>query len=213
MRTPDILVNRDLLRRIGRFLFLRPLAWAARSIGRHLDPWGRQPSAVPPDYFGLEEGQSLKQYFEHPSAVPVSNLDDVCAFLLSCRYVPVGEGLGQQDRWMRPHDVEWCRVGDCKALALWAWRRLVELGHDAELVCGEWSPPSGQPGLHAFVVFREGSNEYLLEATARSKSAIVRPLTLARADYTPAYSVDASLKTYMYHGFMRLIPRHFRRAA
>jgi hypothetical protein len=205
MRTPDIVVIRDLLQRVGRSVLTPPLDWIARLIGRHLDPWERQPSKVPARYFGLKDGQSLKVYFEPASAVPVSNLDDLCTFLLSCQYVPVGKGLGQQDRWMRPHDVEWCRAGDCKAFALWAWRRLVELGHDAELVCGEWSPRSDSLGLHAFVLFHDGQRTYVLETTARSKDAMVQPWELVRAEYIPAYAVDKSLGTYFYNGSVRLL--------
>ena len=200
------------MQRIGRSV-LTPLDWIARRIGRHLDPWERKPWRVSMRLFGLKAGQSLRDYFEPESAVPLSNLDDLCTFLLSCQYVPVGEGLGQGDRWMRPHDVEWCRSGDCKAFALWAWRRLVDLGHDAELVCGEWSPRTGSPGLHAFVLLHEGQQKYVLETTARSKDAMVQPWEVVRGEYIPAYAVDKSLRTYIYNGSVRLIGRYDQAAA
>ena len=54
--------------------------------------------------------------------------------------------------------------GDCKH-ALWAWRKLIELGHPAEFFVGQWLEGGGaHHDCHAWVVFEQDGERFLLEA-------------------------------------------------
>ena len=80
--------------------------------------------------------------------------------------------FGVDDVWQHPCEFERLRQGDCEDYALWAWRKLVELGVDAELVSGRWDVTREDAGHHAWVVYREGGSEFLLESVARTRSAM-----------------------------------------
>jgi hypothetical protein len=70
------------------------------------------------------------------------------------------------------------RRGDCEDFALWAWRKLAEVGVDAEfcvgrVICDDRPEVDRQ---HAWVVFRVDEAAYLFEPAARIRSRMIRPL-------------------------------------
>ena len=72
--------------------------------------------------------------------------------------------------WQQPCAFEQSRRGDCEDFALWAWRKLVEMGVDAEfyvgrVMCGD-DPVSARQ--HAWVVYRV-DDEFLFEPRPRER--------------------------------------------
>jgi hypothetical protein len=66
---------------------------------------------------------------------------------------------------------------------LWGWRKLVELGINAEfyvgrVICDDQPEVDRQ---HAWVVYRVDGTEFLFEAAARTRSRMIRPLAEAMA--------------------------------
>ena len=104
------------------------------------------------------------------------------------------------DFWQHPRTFEHLRKGDCEDHALWAWRKLVELGHRAEFFVGQWLAGGGAThSRHAWVVFECNGEHVLLEATSKDQASMIRPLRDARAEYSPHFSVD-HLFTMRSHG-------------
>ena len=175
------------------------------------DPWERSSATLPARAFGRGSVRDFRWYFERESGVPVASIDEVCDWLLGCTYVSDRELFNESDFWQHPRTFERLRQGDCEDYALWAWRKLVELGVDAELVSGRWDVTREDAGHHAWVVYREGGTEFLLESVARTRSAMVRPLAEVRRQYRPHVSVNARFETTAFAG--ALLTRQEERAA
>jgi hypothetical protein len=171
------------------------------------DPWERLPVAVPPWAFGRGSVRDFRWYFEGESLVEAESLEAICDWLAGCEYVPDPELFHEPDFWQHPRTFERLRKGDCEDHALWAWRKLVELGYDAELVCGEWDVTRDDAGGHAWVVFRDDGREYLFEAVARSTADMIRPLDEVRARYCPHVAVDRHFRTAGFSGHTASLQR------
>jgi hypothetical protein len=113
------------------------LAAVAGFLARRLpidDAWERFDFDAPLHVFGNGSRHDFAWYFQGDSSVHVSSIDDVQDWLLGCEYVSDPELFNEPDFWQHPRTFEQLRRGDCEDHALWAWRKLVELGHDAHLV-------------------------------------------------------------------------------
>ena len=183
---------RDLLARLRDALAPRPPAV--------VDPWARVPAELPPNAFGPGSVRAFAWYFEGESLVAADSLDAVCDWLAGCAYVRDPELFHDADFWQHPRTFERLRQGDCEDHAIWAWRALVRLGYDAELVCGEWDVTRDDPARHAWVLFRDGGREYVLEAVAGRRDAMVLPLDEVRARYHPHVAVNARFETTAFAG-------------
>src|SRR5262245_59784941 len=116
----------------------RAVSRLARPFLAPRDAWERIPSRIPADRFGLGSTRRFEWYFEGPSALAVQSVEDLCSWLSDCEYVTDAELFQERDFWQHPHTFELIRKGDCEDYALWAWRKLAEMGIDAELVIGRW---------------------------------------------------------------------------
>jgi hypothetical protein len=133
-----------------------------------------------------------------------------CEWLLGCEYHNDPDYSSDRKPWPSPSDFEGCRRGDCKGHALWAWRKLNELGIVAELVCGQprWDKEEFQPFSttdvffqgHAWVQFNRNGVEYLFDPSLKDRVCMVRPLTDVRAWYQPWFAVGPDFRRYMYWG-------------
>lgn len=153
--------------------------------------------------FGQGSHHRFSWYFEGKSDVSVSSVEDILTWLRSCRYVGDKELFQEADFWQHPRTFERLREGDCEDFALWAWRKLTELGIRARLYVGklvEGGRASTQE--HAWVVFEDDGQEFLLEPTARTTETAVQPLAAVRDRYRPYYSVDSSYRTKCYSGYV-----------
>lgn len=121
--------------------------------------------------------------------MPVVN----AASIAGCRFVPIlvrsplfyqspgarQSAFHEADFWQHPRTFEHLRKGDCEDHALWAWRKLVEMGYRADLYVGEWPPDDDSDGHHAWVVFERDDQRFVLEAIHKSLDVMVRPLGTA----------------------------------
>jgi hypothetical protein len=177
------------------------------------DPWERTPQRIAVDRFGLGSTRRFEWYFEGDSVVEVESVEEICVWLLGCEYVGDADLFQERDFWQHPRTFEQIRKGDCEDYALWAWRKLRELGVEAELVIGRWArPESSADREHAWVLFRRDGEEYVLEGVARSSERMVRPLSQVRGDYTPHFGVDHRFQTFAFGGYLLADGRRRRRA-
>jgi hypothetical protein len=134
-------------------LLRRALAWSLKPVLRAIarwskddDPWERFPYRIPVSRFGRGSYRPFKWYFEGGSLIPIKTLDEICDWLLGCEYAHDDLLFNEADFWQHPRTFEHLRKGDCEDHAIWAWRKLVELDIEAELVSGDWQPPGNKPG-------------------------------------------------------------------
>jgi hypothetical protein len=178
------------------------------------DAWGRVDHRIPLRHFGPGARHDFEWYFEGESAVEAKTLDDVLAWLLGCEYQTDLELFHERDFWQHPRTFEKLRRGDCEDHALWAWRKLLEIGIDADFVSGRslpWQPgvDGGERG-HAWVIFRDNGQTFVLESVAKAKERMVQPLADAASQYRPEFGVDRNRKRFAFNGyFLTLREREF----
>ena len=154
---------------------LRKLATApARSLSRLLlrtvrldDPWRRVACPVPLHRYGTGARHDFAWYLEGQSRVEVGSIREICRWLRACEYVRDGDLFYEADYWQHPCAFEQLRQGDCEDFALWAWRKLIRLGHTAEFVAGFSRTGAVERG-HAWVHFEADGTWYLLDEIPRS---------------------------------------------
>ena len=183
----------------------RLLSWFTRLAGhlvRRDSAWEPVTIRVPPGAFGPGSQQPFAEYLEGESYVRVASLDDIVAWLQTCEYVTDLELFHQRDFWQHPGTFEKCKRGDCEDFALWAWRKLAELGIDAEffvgrVICDDRPEISRQ---HAWIVYRVNETAFLFEPAARTRSKMIRPLVDAMGEYVPHFAVNHRLETTAFVG-------------
>jgi len=167
------------------------------------DPaWERVTMAVPETAFGPGSQQPFAEYFRGESRVRVTSIDDIVAWLQTCEYVTDFELFQERDFWQHPRVFEERRRGDCEDFALWAWRKLAEVGIDAEFFVGRVLSDEG-PDLdrhHAWVVYRINGSAFLFEPAARIRAKMIRRLEDAVSDYVPHFSVNHQFETSAFEG-------------
>jgi hypothetical protein len=124
-------------------------------------PWERVPMDVPVTAFGPGSAAPFARYFEDESRVQVASVDDIVAWLARCEYMSDADQFHERDVWQQPSSFERRQRGDCEDFALWAWRKLAEIGVDAEFFVGRVTG-GGDPAVqrqHAWIVFRVDGDE------------------------------------------------------
>ena len=182
--------------------FLSAVTRLSARLARRESAWERLTIRVPSSVFGPGSRHPFAEYFEGESRVPVRTVDDIVAWLQSCEYVTDLEMFHQQDFWQHPAAFEQVRRGDCEDFALWAWRKLVEVGIDAEFCVGRVICED-RPELdrqHAWVVYRVDGGEFLFEPAARTPSRMIRPLNEAMGEYVPHFAVNHQFDTSAFAG-------------
>jgi len=174
---------------------------AARLIGRE-SAWEHVAVRVPTTAFGPGSRQPFGEYFKGESSVRVETIDDIVAWLQSCEYVSDLELFRQRDHWQHPRVFERLRRGDCEDFALWAWRKLAEVGIDADfcvgrVICDECPELERQ---HAWVVYRVDGAAYLFEPAADTRGKMIRPLADAMGEYVPHFAVNHRFDTHAFVG-------------
>jgi hypothetical protein len=173
---------------------------AARLMGRE-SAWDRLTIRVPAGAFGPGSERPFAQYFEGESAVGVASIDDIVIWLQSCEYVSDVDLFQKRDFWQHPRAFESLRRGDCEDFALWAWRKLAELGIDADFCVGRVIT-ADRPGdhQHAWVVFHLDGAAFLFEPAAGTPSRMIRPLPEAMEAYVPHFAVNHRFETSAFAG-------------
>lgn len=167
---------------------------SARLLGRE-SAWERLAVPVPARVFGPGSDRPFASYFKGRSRVPVRSLEDIVVWLQGCEYVTDVKQFRQRDVWQHPRSFERRRRGDCEDFALWAWRKLAELGIDAEFCVGRVFDRQ-----HAWVVYRLDGAAFLFEPAARTRAQMIRPLEEAMDQYVPHFAVNHQLDTSAFAG-------------
>ena len=186
-------------------LLLEPVLWLILRTLRVGDPWERFAHRVPLRLFGRGSRRDFTWYFEGESRVAVRTLDDIQEWLLGCEYAHDMALFQERDFWQHPRTFEQLRKGDCEDHALWAWRKCVELGIDAELVSGQHLSESGTSNEHcghAWVVLRQDDELYVFETVAKSKEGMLKRLNDVKAEYRPQVGVDSARNRFAYFGYL-----------
>lgn len=177
------------------------LAWTYLDDG---DAWRSVPHDVPLALYGPGNlTDDFAFYLEGPSNVSVRSIRELCYWLRKCEYHCDAVLFGRSDYWQHPTGFEALRRGDCEDHALWAWRKLIELGCPAELVVGEWRVgEENEDNMHAWVVYTENGSRFVFETSAKSTKKMIRPFADASQHYCPHVSIDQNLQRYLYAGFI-----------
>ena len=177
------------------------LRLAGRLAGRD-SAWEPVPMPVPAGAFGPGSERPFTAYFDGESSVGVASIDEIVAWLQTCEYVSDVELFQKRDVWQHPRVFETMRRGDCEDFALWAWRKLGELGIDADFCVGRVVSRE-HPDVdhqHAWVVYRIDGTTFLFEPAARTPSYMIRPLAEAMDDYVPHFAVNHRFETNAFVG-------------
>lgn len=166
--------------------------------------WESRYQNLPLKFYGGGANRKFDYYFFRQSRVRVDSVRDIVEWLLGCEYVSDSEQFGKRDHWQHPVDFEKTRRGDCEDFALWAWRKLVDLGQDAEFMVGKWIH-DGRVGTHAWVFLRHEGEEFVFESTGRTPERIVKLHQDESENYIPFASVDSQLRKKVYNGMMHWI--------
>lgn len=153
------------------------------------------------------------QYFRGKSAVRITSLAEVQDWLLSCKYEHDEALFAEPDFWQHPLTFERLRAGDCEDFALWAWRKLVELGYDADLILGYQLREGALDERHVWLLLRIEGAEQIFEPTTRSREGMIRPLAAVRDQYLPEFGVDRTGKRYSFWGYVLGEQKRLRREA
>lgn len=168
------------------------------------DTWASVAHPVPFRYFGLGSKREFHWYLEGNSVVAVASLEEIKRWLLGCVYETDQVLFDDPDFWQHPEMFEGLRKGDCEDHAIWAWRKLKELGVPARLFTGRvLIPVNGGAGFHAWVVFEHEGRSWLFESVAFHVTRMVQPLDQVRSAYIPHFSVDHAMATHMYCGYAK----------
>lgn len=192
-------------------MLMRPVAWLLLRTVPVRDAWERVDVRPALNLLGSGARYEFEWYFEGESAVPVNNLHELRSWLRGCGYVRDPDLFHEPDYWQHPRTFEQLRRGDCEDFALWAWRKLVEMGYDADLVFG--SLGGHYDRRHAWIVYRENGGAYLMEPGNADAAAWVRPLDEAKAEYVPMFGVGPDLQRFTYAGYLLIMRKQPRRKA
>jgi hypothetical protein len=196
-----------LIRRVLGRLLTPPTEWII-SLMPVDDPWKRISVRPRPMNFGPGSRRDFRWYFEGDSEVKADSIDAICDWLRTCEYADDMTVFNDRDFWQHPRTFEHLRRGDCEDHALWAWRKLVELGVPAEFVAGRWDATQPDSGLHAWVMFRDDAGEeYILETVTKGSDVMLRPASQVRAEYVPHFAVDHDFRTVAFAGYILEIQR------
>jgi hypothetical protein len=164
------------------------------------DPWVRLPLEAPLVAFGDGARHGFDWVFEGQMATAVSTFDEIVQWLAGCSYESDTSLFHESDYWQHPHTFEQLRRGDCEDFALWAWRKLVEIGIDADLVIGRRVPPGAENSRHAWILFRKDGDEFLFEPVLCERGEAVRRVSLVRGQYIPEFGVTADRRRFIFAG-------------
>jgi predicted transglutaminase-like cysteine proteinase len=186
-------------------LFRRILSRFARVASTlHLaeSPWHRVAVTVPAKAFGPGSRRHFSHYLDGESSVRIATIDEMVAWLLDCQYVRDVDLFKEGDLWQHPTAFEALRRGDCEDFALWTWRKLGEVGIEAEFFVGRvrCGADAASDRQHAWVIYRHNGDEFVFEPAAKSRDRMIRLLDEARDDYVPHFAVDGRFRTFAFGG-------------
>ena len=192
---------RDHINRIAK----RLLGFVFRRVVRYVkigDRYERQDISVPPSWFAAPSHGAFADYRAGHSDVPVQTLQDIETWLRGCEYVATRTRNPDWTQLCRQFETE--RVGNCLDHALWAWRKMLELGYQAELVFGRPDPHAKVQWRHAWIVLTYNERRMWFESVTKepAKPMLLR-LSYDDDTFWPEAGVDAENKCFGYTGMLR----------
>lgn len=190
----------------GRALLARltaPVRRALNAIDASIDPWER--FRIRPPAWAIDRAQlaTLARYAAGPSTVHVERPSDIETWLRGCAYERSHAFRLDTPDWATlPFVFEFTRRGDCLDHAVWAWRRFVELGADADLVLG-WAGAPWEGSRHAWVLLRNGGEAWVLETAEKGSRPMARPLAEVRTAYLPEVGINRRGRSFAFGGCLR----------
>jgi len=164
--------------------------------------WESRYQNIPNKFFGHGCIEKFEHYISGTSKIEINSIEELCDWLLGCRYIPDPIKKGVRDHWSHPDEFEYERSGDCEDYALWTWRKLKEMRYHAEFTVGKWVHADGRIGTHAWVILYRGNDTYVLETTGKSRERIIKPIKQAKFEYIPFAAVDTQLRKKVYNGIV-----------
>jgi hypothetical protein len=191
------------MRRFLAFVVWRTFQAVLRGIIALLrpDPWERIEQGLAVPWYGSGAPPDFREYLSGISSVDVESVDDICSWLRTCTFATDEALFGRADVWQHPLEFEVRRAGDCDCHALWAWRKLHELGISAEFLSGRRRLADGNEEGHCWVQLVSSAGSLILESTEKEGS-MLRPLSSAREEYIPHLAVSTSLARVSYWGLL-----------
>jgi hypothetical protein len=178
------------------------IASIARKIGLSDAPWERVPMEVPATAFGPGSRRQFPDYFEGQSGVRVASIDDIVGWLATCEYASDIDQFHEPDLWQEPCAFEQRQCGDCEDFALWTWRKLIEIGIEAEFFVGRiiGADDPSVDRQHAWVVYRQNGDAFLFEPAARDADRMIQPWSIVKDAYVPHFAIDHRFVTSAFVG-------------
>lgn len=201
-----------LLRNVAKFV-LSPVMRAALRLFRDEDPWEPlDPQRIAHHRFGQGSIRPFDWYLEGESTVTASTIDDIAGWLLECEYASDESVFNESDFWQHPRTFELLRRGDCEDHALWAWRKLRDIGVASELIVGRWQQAEHK-GSHAWIVFELDGERWLFETVSKSRDSMIIRLDEAKQSYRPELAMSGGLQTRPYTGYLHALHERLDREA
>jgi len=166
------------------------------------DPWHRLDVVPPLRAFGPGAGE-FRDYLTRESRVHAPSPDAVASWLHGCRYAEDMHLHDENDHWLHPVTFELVRAGDCEDFSLWAWRKLVEARVEATFVVGVRRVPDAPQGRHAWVHYRDGGRDFVLDGVERTMARSIRRLDEVRSHYEPQVGVGRDIRPFAFAGLYR----------
>jgi hypothetical protein len=157
---------------------------------------------VPPARYGAPHKRAFADYLAGPSTVDAQSFESIEEFLRGCTYV---DSPSRANDWTKlTAEFESTRVGNCLDHSLWAWRKMIELGYDAELVIGLSHPNRQAVRRHAWVAFHTETEHVYIETTEKRPDVIMFRVVEPDVDeYWPEVGVRHDCQRVGYNGMIR----------
>ncbi len=163
--------------------------------------------------YGAGARLEFAEYLRGDSKVSVGSLAEIQSWLLGCAYQSDEALFAESDFWQHPVTFERLRAGDCEDFALWAWRKLVELGYDVDFVVGYRLDEGALRDRHAWLMLRMEDVEHVFEPAMRTREGMIRPLSEVRDQYIPEFGADRTGKRLAFIGYFLGQQKRLRREA
>lgn len=166
------------------------------------DAYEHMSTSVPRTRHGAPEQRTFADYLAGPSNVAVNTLGDIESFLRGCTYIT---SPARDSDWTKlASHFEMHRCGNCLDHSLWAWRKLRELGHPAEIVVGIVDPGEVPLVRHAWIVFRHEEQRVRLETIVKeAELPMVQRIRPQVDEYWPEIGISRDGVPFGYAGMLR----------
>ncbi len=171
-----------------------------------LVPWSSIAVSFSPNLMGYRCVKDINIYLDGKSKVSVDTLEAIQDWLKDCHYKARVDADELSLEWQHPLEFENTRGGHCVDYALWCWRKLNEIGMEAQLMLGE-RLRDGEYRQHGWIVYEKQGKEYLFEPLPVSRNNMVENFHIVRSNYIPWLSITSELNCLLFAGYISALNR------